>query len=119
MLSKPLVTFVLSSHVSARLPQAEQASLSHILELLSLILLSAIWALCPRDSLALLGQWVQDKLSQVRSGVLLAFSHFIYSIQCFENRECSCGALNVAIVKVVLMSSFLVSPSANFQSSLQ
>lgn len=53
-------------------PQAEQASLSHILDLLSLILLSAIWALCPRDSLALLGQWVQDKLSQVRSRVLLS-----------------------------------------------
>lgn len=60
------------AHVSAPLPQAEQASLSHILDLLSLILLSAIWALCPRDSLALLGQWVQDKLSQVRSRVLLS-----------------------------------------------
>ncbi|CAF95203.1 unnamed protein product, partial [Tetraodon nigroviridis] len=44
---------------------AEQASLSHILDLLSLLLLSAIWALCPRDSLALLGQWVQSKLSQL------------------------------------------------------
>nr|XP_046248837.1 metalloendopeptidase OMA1, mitochondrial isoform X2 [Scatophagus argus] len=44
---------------------AEQASLSHILDLLSLILLTAIWAICPRDSLALLGQWVQDKLSQL------------------------------------------------------
>uniref|UniRef100_A0A665VVF9 Metalloendopeptidase OMA1, mitochondrial n=1 Tax=Echeneis naucrates TaxID=173247 RepID=A0A665VVF9_ECHNA len=44
---------------------AEQASLSHVLDLLSLILLSAIWAVCPRDSLALLGQWVQDKLVQL------------------------------------------------------
>ncbi|XP_029683513.1 metalloendopeptidase OMA1, mitochondrial isoform X2 [Takifugu rubripes] len=44
---------------------AEQASLSHILDLLSLILLSAIWALCPRDSLAVLGHWVQQKLSQL------------------------------------------------------
>ncbi|XP_051233160.1 metalloendopeptidase OMA1, mitochondrial [Dicentrarchus labrax] len=44
---------------------AEQASLSHVVDLLSLILLTAIWALCPRDSLALLGQWVQDKLSQL------------------------------------------------------
>lgn len=53
------------------LPQAEQASLSHILDLLSLVLLSAIWALCPRDSLAVLGHWVQQKLSQVSSRVLL------------------------------------------------
>ncbi|KAM6938551.1 metalloendopeptidase OMA1, mitochondrial [Lycodopsis pacificus] len=44
---------------------AEQASLSHVVDLLSLILLTAIWAVCPRDSLALLGQWVQDKLSQL------------------------------------------------------
>lgn len=44
---------------------AEQASLSHLVDLLSLILLTAIWAVCPRDSLALLGQWVQDKLSQL------------------------------------------------------
>ncbi|TMS20629.1 Metalloendopeptidase OMA1, mitochondrial [Larimichthys crocea] len=44
---------------------AEQASLSHVVDLLSLILLTAIWAVCPRDSLALLGQWVQEKLSQL------------------------------------------------------
>ncbi|XP_035503447.1 metalloendopeptidase OMA1, mitochondrial isoform X2 [Scophthalmus maximus] len=44
---------------------AEQASLSHVVDLLSLILLTAIWALCPRDSLALLGQWAQDKLTQL------------------------------------------------------
>ncbi|XP_037625941.1 metalloendopeptidase OMA1, mitochondrial [Sebastes umbrosus] len=44
---------------------AEQASLSHVVDLLSLILLTAIWAVCPRDSLALLGQWVQNKLSQL------------------------------------------------------
>ncbi|XP_026161283.1 metalloendopeptidase OMA1, mitochondrial [Mastacembelus armatus] len=44
---------------------AEQASLSHVVDLLSLILLTAIWAVCPRDSLALLGQWVQDKLTQM------------------------------------------------------
>ncbi|XP_038572354.1 metalloendopeptidase OMA1, mitochondrial [Micropterus salmoides] len=44
---------------------AEQASLSHVVDLLSLILLTAIWAVCPRDSLALLAQWVQDKLSQL------------------------------------------------------
>ncbi|XP_072771256.1 metalloendopeptidase OMA1, mitochondrial [Nerophis lumbriciformis] len=44
---------------------AEQASLSHVVDLLSVILLTAIWAVCPRDSLALLGQWAQDKLTQL------------------------------------------------------
>uniref|UniRef100_A0A3Q3E5F9 Metalloendopeptidase OMA1, mitochondrial n=1 Tax=Hippocampus comes TaxID=109280 RepID=A0A3Q3E5F9_HIPCM len=44
---------------------AEQASLSHVVDLLSVVLLAAIWAVCPRDSLALLGQWAQDKLTQV------------------------------------------------------
>nr|XP_020459182.1 metalloendopeptidase OMA1, mitochondrial [Monopterus albus] len=43
----------------------KQASLSHVVELLSFILLTAIWAMCPRDSLALLGQWVQGKLTQL------------------------------------------------------
>lgn len=44
---------------------AEEASLSHVVDLLSLILLTAIWAICPRDSLALLGHWAQEKLSQL------------------------------------------------------
>ncbi|XP_029988000.1 metalloendopeptidase OMA1, mitochondrial [Sphaeramia orbicularis] len=44
---------------------AEQASLSHVVDLLSLILLTAIWAVCPRDSLAMLGQWAQGKLTQL------------------------------------------------------
>ncbi|XP_061680429.1 metalloendopeptidase OMA1, mitochondrial isoform X2 [Syngnathoides biaculeatus] len=44
---------------------AEQASLSHVVDLLSVVLLAAIWAVCPRDSLALLGQWAQDKLTQL------------------------------------------------------
>lgn len=61
-------------HPPAPLPQAEQASLSHVVDLLSLILLTAIWAVCPRDSLALLGQWVQDKLSQVRPRMLPVYS---------------------------------------------
>ena len=56
---------------SALLPQAEQASLSHVVDLLSLILLTAIWAVCPRDSLAVLGHWVQEKLSQVRPSPFL------------------------------------------------
>ncbi|XP_053710352.1 metalloendopeptidase OMA1, mitochondrial [Synchiropus splendidus] len=44
---------------------AEQASLSHILDLLSILLLTAIWAVCPRDSLALLGQWAQGRLTEL------------------------------------------------------
>ncbi|XP_026201164.1 metalloendopeptidase OMA1, mitochondrial isoform X2 [Anabas testudineus] len=44
---------------------AEQASLSHVVDLLSLILLTAVWAVCPRDSLAVLGQWVQNKLTEL------------------------------------------------------
>ncbi|XP_077439154.1 metalloendopeptidase OMA1, mitochondrial [Vanacampus margaritifer] len=44
---------------------AEQASLSHVVDLLSVVLLAAIWTVCPRDSLALLGQWVQEKLTQL------------------------------------------------------
>ncbi|KAL7888110.1 hypothetical protein AOLI_G00030840 [Acnodon oligacanthus] len=43
---------------------AEQASMSHVVDLLSLILLTVIWAICPRDSLAVLGHWIQSKLVQ-------------------------------------------------------
>lgn len=61
------LTFILGHEMAHALlgHSAEQASLSHVVDLLSLILLTAIWAVCPRDSLALLGQWVQDKLSQL------------------------------------------------------
>ncbi|AWP11277.1 putative metalloendopeptidase OMA1 mitochondrial [Scophthalmus maximus] len=59
------VHVVQSPNVNAFVLPAEQASLSHVVDLLSLILLTAIWALCPRDSLALLGQWAQDKLTQL------------------------------------------------------
>ncbi|XP_071343101.1 metalloendopeptidase OMA1, mitochondrial isoform X2 [Trachinotus anak] len=59
------VHVVQSPNVNAFVLPAEQASLSHVVDLLSLILLTAIWAVCPRDSLALLGQWVQDKLTQL------------------------------------------------------
>ncbi|CAL8307048.1 unnamed protein product [Lota lota] len=44
---------------------AEKASLSHVVDLLSLILLTAIWAVCPRDSIAVLGHWIQGKLIQL------------------------------------------------------
>lgn len=56
--------------------QAEKASLSHILDLMSIIVLTAIWAVCPQDSLAVLGHWVQEKLSQVRRRMSpVAFGH--------------------------------------------
>ncbi|XP_078801759.1 metalloendopeptidase OMA1, mitochondrial [Oryzias latipes] len=44
---------------------AEQASLSHIVDLLSLLLLTAIWAMCPTDTMALLGGWAKDKLAEL------------------------------------------------------
>ncbi|XP_007945599.1 metalloendopeptidase OMA1, mitochondrial [Orycteropus afer afer] len=43
---------------------AEKASMIHLLDLLGLIFLTMIWAICPRDSLALLGQWIQSKLQE-------------------------------------------------------
>ncbi|XP_036767126.2 metalloendopeptidase OMA1, mitochondrial [Manis pentadactyla] len=43
---------------------AEKASLGHLLDFLGLIFLTMIWAICPRDSLALLGQWMQSKLQE-------------------------------------------------------
>lgn len=44
---------------------AEQAGVSHVLELLSVVLLIAIWAMCPHDSLSMLGHWVQGKLREL------------------------------------------------------
>ncbi|XP_064003022.1 metalloendopeptidase OMA1, mitochondrial isoform X2 [Pogoniulus pusillus] len=43
---------------------AEKASLVHLLDFLSLIFLTLIWAICPRDSLAVVGQWIQSKLKE-------------------------------------------------------
>lgn len=60
------LTFILGHEMAHALigHAAEQASLSHVVELLSLVLLTAIWAVCPRDSLAALGHWIQGKLVQ-------------------------------------------------------
>ncbi|KAM9385634.1 metalloendopeptidase OMA1, mitochondrial [Pholidichthys leucotaenia] len=44
---------------------AERASLSHVVDLLSVVLLTAIWALSPSDSLAMLQHWVQEKLEDL------------------------------------------------------
>uniref|UniRef100_A0A3P8XPP6 Metalloendopeptidase OMA1, mitochondrial n=1 Tax=Esox lucius TaxID=8010 RepID=A0A3P8XPP6_ESOLU len=60
------LTFILGHEMAHAVlgHSAEQASLSHAVDFLSLIMLTAIWALCPRDSLAVLGQWIQTKLKQ-------------------------------------------------------
>ncbi|XP_053099078.1 metalloendopeptidase OMA1, mitochondrial isoform X2 [Hemicordylus capensis] len=44
---------------------AEKASLVHFLDFLSLIILTMIWAACPRDSLAILGQWIQARFQEL------------------------------------------------------
>lgn len=44
---------------------AEKASLVHLLDFLGMIFLTMIWAICPRDSLAVLGQWIQSKLQEM------------------------------------------------------
>lgn len=46
--------------------QAEKASLVHFLDFLSLIFLALIWAISPRDSLAVIGEWIQSRLKEVR-----------------------------------------------------
>ncbi|KAM4871632.1 metalloendopeptidase OMA1, mitochondrial isoform 2-T2 [Thomomys bottae] len=43
---------------------AEKASLVHLLDFLGMIFLTMIWAICPRDSLAVLGQWIQSKFQE-------------------------------------------------------
>ncbi|KAM6962450.1 metalloendopeptidase OMA1, mitochondrial [Aplochiton taeniatus] len=60
------LTFILGHEMAHAVMghSAEQASMSHVIDFLSLILLTAIWAVCPRDSLAVLGQWIQGKLVQ-------------------------------------------------------
>uniref|UniRef100_A0A2I2YJT2 Metalloendopeptidase OMA1, mitochondrial n=1 Tax=Gorilla gorilla gorilla TaxID=9595 RepID=A0A2I2YJT2_GORGO len=59
---------------------AEKAGMVHLLDFLGMIFLTMIWAICPRDSLALLCQWIQSKLQEVTSGedilILLASSVF-------------------------------------------
>ncbi|XP_006879797.1 PREDICTED: metalloendopeptidase OMA1, mitochondrial [Elephantulus edwardii] len=43
---------------------AEKTSMLHLLDFLGVIFLTVIWAMCPRDSLALLCQWIQSKLQE-------------------------------------------------------
>ncbi|MBN3302262.1 OMA1 Metalloendopeptidase, partial [Amia calva] len=60
------LTFVLGHEMAHAVigHSAEQASLSHLVDFLSLVFLTAIWAICPRDSLAVLGHWIQSRLVQ-------------------------------------------------------
>ncbi|XP_026881795.2 metalloendopeptidase OMA1, mitochondrial isoform X2 [Electrophorus electricus] len=60
------LTFVLGHEMAHALigHAAEQASMSHVVDLLSFILLTVMWTVCPRDSLAVLGHWIQGKLAQ-------------------------------------------------------
>ncbi|XP_077134672.1 metalloendopeptidase OMA1, mitochondrial isoform X2 [Ranitomeya variabilis] len=43
---------------------AEKASISHFLDFLFLLSLVMIWAICPMDSIAIVGQWVQSRLRE-------------------------------------------------------
>ncbi|CAH2311153.1 metalloendopeptidase OMA1, mitochondrial [Pelobates cultripes] len=43
---------------------AEMGSVTHFLDFLLLISLALIWALCPMDSLAIVGQWIHSKLKE-------------------------------------------------------
>uniref|UniRef100_A0A8I3WFP2 Metalloendopeptidase OMA1, mitochondrial n=1 Tax=Callithrix jacchus TaxID=9483 RepID=A0A8I3WFP2_CALJA len=50
--------------INAFVLPAEKAGMVHLLDFLGMIFLTMIWAICPRDSLALLGQWIQSKLQE-------------------------------------------------------
>ncbi|NWR71042.1 OMA1 Metalloendopeptidase, partial [Centropus unirufus] len=60
------LSFILAHEIAHAVLEhaAEKASLVHLLDFLSLIFLTMIWAICPRDSLALVGQWIQSKLKE-------------------------------------------------------
>ncbi|KFQ22020.1 hypothetical protein N331_12622, partial [Merops nubicus] len=42
----------------------KKVGMVHLLDFVSLIFLTLIWAICPRDSWAVLGQWIQSKLKE-------------------------------------------------------
>ncbi|XP_070602111.1 metalloendopeptidase OMA1, mitochondrial [Erythrolamprus reginae] len=44
---------------------AEKANLMHFLDFFSLILLTTIWAVCPQDILAVIGQWIQGRFQEL------------------------------------------------------
>ncbi|XP_053928921.1 metalloendopeptidase OMA1, mitochondrial isoform X2 [Cuculus canorus] len=60
------LSFILAHEIAHAVLEhaAEKASLVHLLDFLSLIFLTMIWAICPRDSLAVFGQLIQSKLKE-------------------------------------------------------
>ncbi|NWH72860.1 OMA1 Metalloendopeptidase, partial [Piaya cayana] len=60
------LSFILAHEIAHAVLEhaAEKASLVQFLDFLSLIFLTMIWAICPRDSLAVVGQLIQSKLKE-------------------------------------------------------
>ncbi|KAM3914345.1 metalloendopeptidase OMA1, mitochondrial isoform 2-T3 [Leptodactylus fuscus] len=60
------LTFILGHELAHAILEhtAEKASVSHFLDFLLLISLAMIWAICPRDSLAVVGQWIHSRLRE-------------------------------------------------------
>ncbi|XP_053549600.1 metalloendopeptidase OMA1, mitochondrial [Bombina bombina] len=60
------IYFILSHELAHAVLEhtAEKASVSHFLDFLFLISLAVIWAVCPMDSLAVVGQWAQSKIKE-------------------------------------------------------
>ncbi|NWS78136.1 OMA1 Metalloendopeptidase, partial [Crotophaga sulcirostris] len=60
------LSFILAHEIAHAVLEhaAEKASLVHLLDFLSLIFLTMIWAICPRDSFAVVGQLIQSKLKE-------------------------------------------------------
>ncbi|XP_068098184.1 metalloendopeptidase OMA1, mitochondrial-like [Hyperolius riggenbachi] len=60
------LTFILGHELAHAIldHMVEKASVSHFLDFLFLISLAMIWAVCPMDSLAVVGQWIQNRLRE-------------------------------------------------------
>ncbi|XP_036112040.1 metalloendopeptidase OMA1, mitochondrial [Molossus molossus] len=60
------LSFILGHEIAHAILEhaAEKASMVHLWDFLGLIFLTMIWAVCPRDSLAILGQWLQSKMKE-------------------------------------------------------
>ncbi|CAI9583492.1 unnamed protein product [Staurois parvus] len=60
------LAFILSHEIAHAILDhtAEKVSVSHLLDFLFMISLVMIWAICPMDSLAVLGHWIQSKLQE-------------------------------------------------------
>ncbi|XP_072129917.1 metalloendopeptidase OMA1, mitochondrial isoform X2 [Mobula birostris] len=62
--TKWIINVVEDPEINAFVLPAEHASIIQLLDFMSLVFLTLTWAVFPRDSLALLGQWIQGKLIQ-------------------------------------------------------